>query len=695
MSGLPGGMSQLWKELKDRNVIRSTTVYVAVVFGLLELIDIISGPLHLPGWVLTVFIFLFIIGFPITVMISWIFCFTANGIRSYRSLYAVSINKLNKKASREELSEIGPAAGGSDLVSFENGIETCKKPIRQSDTGKLYGISSFVVISLVVVFFLFYSGKSAPFEERDWVVLADFVNLTDEDVFDQSLHTAFEISIDQSRHINVISRQRVQEALKRIGKDGSALLDEKLCREIALREGAKIYILPEISRVGHQYILTGKLQETATGRLVASEMIYSDGQDDILEKMDRLTKKIRRHLGESRYKISGQSKPLARVTTSSLDALKQYSMGIEHHLNLDFSDAVTHYENAIRLDSSFTAAKASLGNILFERFDRTTGKRWLDEAMLSVDDLTEREKLGIQAFYAANVKQDLDLSIQYTRMNIELYPDDAALWNNLGWYLQNQQSYPNAVLAYKEAIRIDPYTMLPYGGLIWIYMEYLGEADSVLIWSERMIAYKPDNGWGYFYLGSGHMAKGETELADKSFERGRELLPKLILNLYRLANTKRILGENEKAVGVLNAIIETDPASSPAYYQLGINYRLMGAQDEAENNFQQYKSHTENWEKSLPDNSGTWLSKGLVLCRLGEVEEGLQAGMRGFELDTADHFNYARLLAVAGHVDQALDQIEAALENGYKDLCWLRMEPDFSELQDKERFRELLKHYFQ
>lgn len=40
-------MGRLWQELKARNVIRICTLYVAIAFGLLELIDIVSGPLNL------------------------------------------------------------------------------------------------------------------------------------------------------------------------------------------------------------------------------------------------------------------------------------------------------------------------------------------------------------------------------------------------------------------------------------------------------------------------------------------------------------------------------------------------------------------------------------------------------------------------------------------------------------------------
>jgi hypothetical protein len=257
MPAIPDKLSRFWQELKDRRVIRTTTVYVAVVFGLLEMIDIISGPLNFPGWVLTVFIFISAIGFPVIILFFWFFYFSPDGIKRYKKHYAKYLPE--------------PTEDNEGMLLFEEDskyIEETTKANKHS--GRILGISSFTVIGLAAVLFIFYGGKSVPFNERDWVVLSDFVNHTEELIFDNSMNTAFEISIDQSRHINVVPRLRMQEALKRIGKEPGTIIDEELCREIALREGAKVYITPQISRVGKQYILSGKLHNTENGELITS-----------------------------------------------------------------------------------------------------------------------------------------------------------------------------------------------------------------------------------------------------------------------------------------------------------------------------------------------------------------------------------------------------------------------------------------
>ena len=88
------------------------------------------------------------------------------------------------------------------------------------------------------------------------------------------------------------------------------------------------------------------------------------------------------------------------------------------------------------------------------------------------------------------------------------------------------------------------------------------------------------------------------------------------------------------------------------------------------------------------------MTKGTVLSRLGRKEEGMEVGKMGFEMDTAYHYSYAQVLAIQQYTEDALHHLEIALENGYMDLCWIKMDPDLSSLQNDERFLRLLERYF-
>jgi|GEM_PF-6774036 len=73
-------LSKFWQELKRRKVVRVSIIYATVAFILLQLIDILVDPLHLPEWVMTFFVVLLLVGFPIVVILAWIFDITPEGI---------------------------------------------------------------------------------------------------------------------------------------------------------------------------------------------------------------------------------------------------------------------------------------------------------------------------------------------------------------------------------------------------------------------------------------------------------------------------------------------------------------------------------------------------------------------------------------------------------------------------------------
>ncbi|MGA9291877.1 MAG: protein kinase, partial [Ignavibacteriaceae bacterium] len=466
---------------------------------------------------------------------------------------------------------------------------------------KLFAYLTSLSILIVAFIIVFFSQKETiPFSKRDWVLISDFENQTEQKVLDKSLYTAFVLSIDQSRYVNVVSKRRMMENLKRMEKPDLNFLDEETIREMALREGINIYLVPGISKIGNKYIITCMIKEAANAEMLKSEVLYAVGENDILDKLDNLSRSIREDLGESSNEISRQNKPLRKVTTSSLEALKQYSLGIEEHWKSNFEKAKYYYENALKIDSTFTSAKASLGNLLLEKFDRKQGKKLLSEAIKSIDKVTNREKYGILAFYAVNVEGNWEEGIKYTKLRSELYPDDPAPHNNLGWYYQNTGRYNEAVEEYKTALKIDPHLILTYGGVIWTYLEKLGMIDSAFVWTKKMLNYDDTNAWGYFYLGSVYTAMDSLASAEHAYQKAVDIYPNFTVDAYRLAHVYRLQGRFQKAINILQKILKNDKEEISAHYDLGINYSNLGNNKSSKEHFTQFRKAAEKWVKENP-----------------------------------------------------------------------------------------------
>ncbi|MFQ5864589.1 MAG: protein kinase [bacterium] len=558
-------------------------------------------------------------------------------------------------------------------------------------------LASPILWTIVIVLFglaggvlLFYPTKTIPFSERDWILITDFENLTGEEIFDKSLNAALTVSIEQSRYINVFPRRRVEETLKRMKKAEAKRIDEVIGREIAEREGIKMLLLPSISRVGETYVLTGIIQEPITGSYLKTEMVRAHGKEEVLNALDELVNRTRQGLGETKAAISQQSKPLSKVTTSSLDALKQYSIGEENQRQGKVNDALLHYENAVQIDSTFTVALAAVGMLEFEYHDREKGKKYLSKAIRHLDNLTDRESSGVRLAYAIAVENDLEKAVGICKTFIADYPDLSLVHNNLGRIYYFMGRYEEAVTEYKEALRTEPTLMIAYNGVITIYLWQLGEVDSALVWLRRQMSYEPTSVWPYDNLGWAYLGVDSLEQAVEAFSRALEIDPRFILDLYRLSHAYRLQGRYQEALQPLQKILEINSNESTAYYQLGILYQLLGNEDEARRKFERFRKDAEKRIGEDPDNGENYISLGLVLTRLGEREQGWKMADKAREMESTSHFGYAQLLAVLGKKQEAIDHLELQVEQGYRNYIWMKIHPDLQMLYAEPRFKELM-----
>jgi hypothetical protein len=80
---------RFWKELKRRKVVHIITVYAAIAFVILQLVDIVARPLQLPLWTEAFVIVLLCVGFVIKVFVSWIYDITPAGVKKTKPVSAI------------------------------------------------------------------------------------------------------------------------------------------------------------------------------------------------------------------------------------------------------------------------------------------------------------------------------------------------------------------------------------------------------------------------------------------------------------------------------------------------------------------------------------------------------------------------------------------------------------------------------
>ncbi|HYR91862.1 MAG TPA: protein kinase [Terriglobia bacterium] len=550
------------------------------------------------------------------------------------------------------------------------------------------------MLAIVPLFLLLFLNRTAPvmsFSPRDWILVADVDNQTGDPVFDKSLHTAFVVGLEQSRYANILPRSRITESLKRMKKTGTEAIDEALARDIALREGARAVVVASIGAVGDTFQLAVRVQDPAGAGNVWSKQSTVSGKDKVLNAVDGLVAEVRSALGESMPAIAASSKPLAQVTTASMDALMQYSLAIEKHRAANFAEAKTYYENAIRLDPGFTSAKGQLGIVNFEFFNREEGKRLLSEAIRDVDSLTDVEKYGILAFHARAVENDIPKSIQFYKLLLALHPDLSTVRNNLGWFYFQLGRGKEAEAEYKEALRLDPYMMLTYNGLTMVYLFQLGDADAALELIKKQLSYDTRQAFPYQNKGLALLGKDDLDAAEQALKQSLEIDEKAAEARYLLGYTYLLQSRYRDAVEIYLSVPRLDSNEYDAYYLAGLTCQVSADRDCERQNFAKYVEEVNKRIRKTPNDARYQFDLAMAYTRMGQPAKGQTHASAATKLDPANHVRFAQFLSAQGKTKEAVDQLEAAIQNGFRNFIWMKVHPDLQTLRAVPRFRELVK----
>ena len=430
----------------------------------------------------------------------------------------------------------------------------------------IYVLAAVIAASLALGALAHYwtaSQPVLPFAARNWVVLADFDNQTGDSNLDHGLGLAFQVSLEQSRHTNLLPESQVTAALRRMGGPSDRRIDDSVAREIAVREGAKAVILPAVSRVGGVYALSAKLVDVKTGETVAAFLERAGRQDQILDTLGRLAARIRRGLGESLASIHHNDKPLPQVTTRSLEALRAYAEAGSAWKRGNYARGLEMYAAALRYDPDFAMARAALGHALLSHvYNRSEeGKAHFERARQLGERVTEKERLAIEANYHAMLGHLAQASDAY-RACLAAYPDDVEIRNSFAYFLMRNGREEDAIAQYLEVLRALPGDSSALVNIAAAYKNLSRPADSVLYYEK---AFALENTWikiasitheyGFALAAAGNRAKAREVFsaagANTATKAGglRSLgLLSMLEGRYRLAAT-----ELKEAIGVAEA----------------------------------------------------------------------------------------------------------------------------------------------
>jgi serine/threonine protein kinase/tetratricopeptide (TPR) repeat protein len=405
----------------------------------------------------------------------------------------------------------------------------------------LIGVAVAVVAILVAGGLYFRSRQSAKLGEKDSVLLADFVNTTGDAVFDGTLKQALAVQLEQSPYLNIFPESRIQQALKFMGRSADERVTKDVAHEICVREGVKAMLTGSISSLGSHYVITLEAVNAQTGDTLDREQVEADSKEQVLKSLDKAASNLREKLGESIGSVQKFATPLEAATTSSLDALKEYSLGEAAHSRFDDDAALPHLKHAVEIDPNFAMAWAVLGVAYNNNSDTQRASECLQKAFDLKDRASERERFYISGHFYDTLKRQADQSIQVLEQWKQTYPRDDVPLDNLSLLYQSIGQFEKALPNASEALQLDPKDPFAYQNLAALYLN-LNRYDEAKTVAEQAIAQKTAPWTIYFTLTNLDFIRGdESDLQHQVDRSAGHTEEPIILFLY--ANSRCALGK--------------------------------------------------------------------------------------------------------------------------------------------------------
>jgi serine/threonine protein kinase/tetratricopeptide (TPR) repeat protein len=315
----------------------------------------------------------------------------------------------------------------------------------------------------------FYAHRVPRLTDKDTIVLADFSNTTGDPVFDGTLRQGLAVQLEQSPFLEIMEDAQVQGVLRRMNLPPGARITIPIAHEICLREGASATIDGAIASLGKTYVITLQAIACQDGATLAREQIQAPDKEHVLNAVGTAATAMRGKLGESLNSIEKLNRPLEQATTSSLEALQNYTAGMSEMEQGRFLPAVPLFQRAAALDPNFAMAYEFVSAAFDNAGDSAMSREYSRKAFALIDRVSERERASITGSYYGD-SGEMDKEMEAYRLGIRNYPRWWGFHNNLSECLIDQGQYEEGLREGLEAARLEPKVEPPYRRQLDAYM---------------------------------------------------------------------------------------------------------------------------------------------------------------------------------------------------------------------------------
>ena len=465
-------MSNFIDELKRRKVFRVTATYSVVAWIIMQIGEVTFPALRLPDWVLTAVVVVLLIGFPVVAIVAWIFDRTPDGIV--------------RTPSNSE-SEVNVAT--TQVGNMEVKVDSRPFYLQKRNIFLVLGVLAGIIIGQFNLFdsedkLVNYTGDRIP------VAIADFENNTNDASLD-GLSGLLITSLEQSKYLSVLTKSRMFDLLKQIGKPDIDKVDEKLGVEICERADINTLVLTSIRQFGDLYSVDLKILDVDKNEYLYTTNVQAEGKKNIPDLIDKISKQTRISLAEQAEEVEKNQREIASLTTKNLEAYKYYDLGEKAFYKLDFAGAIDYYLKAVESDSTFALALYKLAYSYQWNFNVEKRDIYINKAVKNIESVPDKERLYIRA---ESIK-DFESRIPIYQEIVDKYPNEKQAYFEIGDMLYHNGKGLQSVEYFEKSYELDPSFEFAIQHLSWSYIDQGAYEKNVELAKRSMSIYPSNPGY--------------------------------------------------------------------------------------------------------------------------------------------------------------------------------------------------------
>jgi tetratricopeptide (TPR) repeat protein/predicted Ser/Thr protein kinase len=419
------------------------------------------------------------------------------------------------------------------------------------------------------------------------VAVVGFENLTGEAAYEylkKAIPNLLITSLEQSKDLEVISWERLNDLAGPKDRDVATAADRDIWFEACRRAGVDAIVMGSFTKAENLFATDAKIYDVQTKNLLKSAGSRGEGVGSILRtQIDELSREVARGVGLSDRAVTKDAKPIAEVTTASMEAYQYFVKGQDEFERYYFDDARHSLETAVEKDPSFALPHYYLTRVYKNLADAPRAMKALDQfkKLSKVSPGKGKDALYVTAL-TAFVDNDIEGYVRGLNEIIKADPKDKRAHADLGWFYRNEKKRPEAVAEFEKALAIDPDFGYALNLLAYTYNE-MGEKDKAIATFDRYAAAQPGDANPLDSMGDLYFLSGEFDKARGKYQQALAVRPDFP-STWKLAYLYAMDGDYDASLRWVDGMItqaKNDGMRSDGHQWKGLYYSLLGRFDEA------------------------------------------------------------------------------------------------------------------